>query len=400
LVVVSTLDYPRKNNLMVFDLDILSINEVILQMDNWLDSQRGIGGYSGPVVHWWEDSLGYQGPGLDWRYEGIIIGYLNLWRSTGSIIWLQKAKRAGDDLLAGQLPSGNFRNSRFEFNPGTAGTPHEAACDLALLKLAEVLRDFGDPEWHEYRDAACWNIQDFYIKYLWVSHEGIFVDNQNYPSFVPNKAATLVEALFAMVHSCEHDQWIQRYALPTLDKIIDYQVKSGKFDGAIYQFGVADRRIGKFFPFYISRCIPSLLLGYQWTGEARFAEAAIRAGQFLIRFCYDDGSFPQVIYSDARINCYPQWVAGLGDILRVMDLLTPLGVKFESQSTLDFLLAGRRSGGGICTAKGFGKINPFGRWNGFKDELCVCGWVDKAFRYLSGLINLPTYELMTARIKS
>lgn len=400
MVAVSPLDHPRKSNLMVFNEDSLSINEAILEIDNWLDSQRSIGGYSGPVVHWWEDSLGYQGPGLDWRYEGIIIGYLNLWRSSGNIFWLQKAKRAGDDLLAGQLPSGNYRNSRFEFNPGTGGTPHEAACDLALLKLAEVLRDFGDPVWHEYRDAAYWNIQDFYIQYLWAPDEAIFVDNPNYPSFVPNKAATLVEALFAMARICKDDQWIQKYALPTLDKIIDYQLKAGKFEGAFYQSGIAGRRIGKFFPFYISRCIPGLLLGYQWTGQASFAEAAIKAGQFLIRFRYDDGSFPQVIYSDAKINRYPQWVAGLGDILRVMDLLIPLGMKYESRSTLNFLLAGRRDGGGICTAKGFGKITPFGRRNGFKDELCVCGWVDKAFRYLSGLINLPTYELRTSRIKS
>ena len=31
------------------------------------DVQRG--GYGGPVVHWWRDSLRYCGPGFDWRYE-------------------------------------------------------------------------------------------------------------------------------------------------------------------------------------------------------------------------------------------------------------------------------------------------------------------------------------------
>ncbi len=34
-------------------------------------------GYGGPVVHWWNHSLAYQGAGLDWRYEGIIDGYLS-----------------------------------------------------------------------------------------------------------------------------------------------------------------------------------------------------------------------------------------------------------------------------------------------------------------------------------
>ena len=74
-------------------------------LDSWLDKMRQPGGYGGPVVHWWRDCLEYTGPGLDWRYEGIIIGYLNLWAATGKPAWLEKARQAGDDLVAGQLPT-------------------------------------------------------------------------------------------------------------------------------------------------------------------------------------------------------------------------------------------------------------------------------------------------------
>ncbi len=388
LVVVSTYNNLRSSNLNPADQVLQIIRETVEGIDSWLESMRKVGGYSGPVVHWWDDSLAYQGPGLDWRYEGIIIGYINLWVSTGDICWLLKAQRAGDDLLAGQLPSHNFRNSRFELNPGTGGTPHEAACDLALLRLAGVLRECGDPRWEIYKNSAILNIEDFYIKYLWSSDDQTFFDNKNFTSFVPNKAATLVEALCELSRICDDEHWFQTYALPTLESILNFQVEEGLLNGAIDQCIFADTKSGRYFPYYIARCIPALLEGYVWTEDTRFAEAAYRAGQFIQNVRYEDGSFPQVLYSDLRSNRYPQWIAGLGDILRAMDLLVTLGMTYNRKPTLDFLLAGRKSDGSIKTAKGFGKVNPFGMDDDFRDGLSVCGWVDKAFRYLTGLLKL------------
>ena len=62
-----------------------AIWDAIIGLDKWLDSMRvdwPTPGYGGPVVHWWNHSLAYTGSGLDWRYEGIIAGYLKLWRKT------------------------------------------------------------------------------------------------------------------------------------------------------------------------------------------------------------------------------------------------------------------------------------------------------------------------------
>jgi hypothetical protein len=221
---------------------------------------------------------------------------------------------------------------------------------------------------------------------LWSSSNQAFFDDKRLSTFVPNKAATLVETLFEMARICEDDYWIHEYALPTLDEVLKCQVRERSLAGAIDQFSIADQKSGKYFPLYVARCVPALFEGYEFTGDNRFAEAAYRAGEFLIRWGYDDGSFPQVIYSDSRINRYPQWIAGLGDILRVMDSLIALGVNYDRQPTLDILLTGRKPDGSICTAKGFGKVTPFGQQNDFRDELSVCGWVDKAFRYLSKLI--------------
>ena len=375
-----------------------AIEMAILGLDSWLDSMRLPGGYGGPVAHWWDDCLIYQGPGLDWRYEGIIIGYLNLWESTGDMGWLSKARRAGDDLLFGQLPSGNFRNSKFELNPGTGGTPHEAACDLSLVLLADALRKNGHGEWESYYQAARRNLHDFFITRLWSEEEQTFFDSTDFHSFVPNKAATLVEALFAMTRISRDDLWVQVYGMPTLDYLLAYQVKGGDLDGAICQNTLANRKIDKFFPFYIARCLPAMLEGYSWSGDERFMEAARRAGNFILRWRFVDGSFPQVIYPSGRINRYPQWVAAVGDILRALDLLMPFELVYDPQLSLDWLLTGRRQDGGMRTAVGFGKITPFGKHNDPRDEMSVCGWADKAFRYLTSLVS--THKRSSTALRS
>ncbi len=401
LVAVHSIIDLRKGSMSSSEWTRQDIMTVIRGLDTWFDSMRLPGGYGGPVVHWWDDCLIFQGPGLDWRYEGIILGYLNLWESTGDRCWLNKARRAGEDLIHGQLPSGNFLNSKFELNPGTGGTPHEAACDLGLIKLADTLRKDGYRNWNSYFQSALRNINDFYIENLWTEDDKFFLDSLESHSFVPNKAATLVEALFAMTYISNDDSWVHVYAIPTLEAILTHQVKGGELDGAIYQNSLSGQMVEKFFPFYIARCLPALLEGYCWTRDERFLDTARRAADFVLSWRYADGSFPQVIYPAGRINRYPQWVAAVGDILRILDMLLPFGVVYDPQPTRDWLMSGRRPDGGFHTAVGFGKITPFGQLDDPRDRMSVCGWADKAFRYLTGLIA-PTKlsERSAAKSKS
>lgn len=361
------------------------IEHVVLGLDTWLDSMRQSGGYGGPVVHWWNDCLLYTGPGLDWRYEGVILGYLCLWEKTGQRIWLDKAIRAGDDLIAGQLPSGTFRNSSFELNPNAGGTPHEAACDIALIKLAETLKKIGDQDWKRYKGCAIRNILEYYISLLWDDSVQSFRDHPDIPSFVPNKAATLCEALFALADLTGEERWIQEYALPTLEAVMAHQIAGGDLDGAIYQNSFRGRLVEKFFPFYITRCIPALLLGYEYTDEQRYIDSAVKAMTFVLHFRFDDGSFPQVVYPKGRINRYPQWVAAVGDILRILRLMQHSGFETELEPTLDWFMDGQLPGGGFRAAHGFAsqvsQKRP-GHSPELRDLLPVVGWNDKAFRYL------------------
>lgn len=379
---------PRPINVSWLPDHLMAVlTETLLGMEAWLEAQRVQGGYGGGVVHWWRDCLDYTAAGLDWRYEGIIIGYLNLWVWNGDVTWLDKARRAGDDLLVGQIPSGNFRNSCFEANPNTGGTPGEAACDLALLRLAAALRNADYPDWQKYASAAERNLRTFFIDFLWDGQMRAFRDSPAQPSFVPNKAATLCEALFAMTELSGDQGWAKQYALPTLEKILDHQVQAGALSGAIYQNSFADRKVEKFFPFYIARCIPGLLAGHAYSGAPRFVQTALRAAEFVRRTRFPDGSYPQVIYPNGRINRYPQWIAGVGDILRALDLACAYGFEYDPQPSLDWLLTGRQADGSLRTAFGFGKATPGGIIDEDpRDSMPVVGWIDKAFRYLTTLL--------------
>lgn len=383
--------------------DAAILMTAISGLDAWLDTMRGPDGYGGPVAHWWQNCLQFTGAGLDWRYEGILIGYLNLHDRTGEERWLAKARRAGDDLVRGQLPTGNFRNSAFELNPYSGGTPHEAACDLALLRLAQALRDRQDSGWQTCLHAAQGNLMEYYVKFLWDAEARAFRDHPHIPSFVPNKAATLAEALFALARVTGDSMPAEAYALPALDAVLAHQVRGGALDGAICQYSTRERRVAKFFPYYIARCVPGLMAGHAWSDDERYVDAAGRALAFVLRQRDEDGGFPQVVYSGGRVNRYPRWVAAAGDILRAMALLEPFGFDADPQPTLEWLLQGQEPTGAFRTAQGFAsqvsQREP-GHLPDFRDLLPVCGWADKAFRYLTEALPMPVEVQAGAAVQS
>ena len=371
-------------------MDTATIAGAVARLDCWLDTMRGADGYGGPVAHWWQNCLLFTGAGFDWRYEGIILGYLSLFQKTGDRRWLTKAQRAGDDLVCGQLPNGNYRNSSFELNPYPGGTPHEAACDLALLRLATVLREAGEPDWRTYLAAAEGNLRQYYVGRLWDVEACIFWDQPRTTSFVPNKAATLVEALLALAEVTGDEAWLEAYALPTLDTLVSHQVQCGPLDGAISQYSLRGQRVEKYFPYYIARCVPGLVAGYEAAGDESYLDAARRALAFILRWRYEDGSLPQVVYAGGQLNRYPQWIAAVGDILRAMALLEPHGVDIDPGPTGEWLLRGQEVTGSFRTAWGFGaqisQRDP-GPLPEFRDLLPVVGWSDKAFRYLAEALS-------------
>jgi hypothetical protein len=366
-----------------------TIGRIVIGLDRWFDGTRvdwPAPGYGGPVVHWWSHCLAYQGAGLDWRYEGIIGGYLTLWRRTGDGRWLAKARRAGDDLVNGQREDGHFLNSRFELNPGVGGTPHEAACDVALASLARELRSGGDDAGERYVTAAERNLSGFYLARLWHDPSATLWDQEGVDSFVPNKAATFVEAILLLAELRRDDSLIARFAVPTGDRIVRMQVQApgAPLDGAIAQNRLGREVIEHYFPLYVARCVPALLQLWRRTGESRFRQAALAAAEFVARVREPDGGCPQVIYGNGRHNRWPRWIAGAGDVVRALSLAAAEGSPVDSTPTVRWIMSGVRPDGRIAAAQGFGRVLPWrSRREAFADEVGVVGWCDKAFRVLS-----------------
>jgi hypothetical protein len=358
-------------------------------LDAWFETMHGPGGYGGPVAHWWQQSFVHTGAGLDWRYEGIIAGYLTLWERTGDERWLHQACRAGDDLIAGQLGSGHYAASAFELNPATAGTPHEAACDAGLLLLALTLRRAGRSGWEAYRACAERNLHAFYVKQLWNPEIRCIADAPHSAAFVPNKAATACEALFLLTEIGADGEWAERYAAPTLERIVEHQVRDGTLDGAIAQNSFGAHHVAKYFPIYMARCIPALLCGYRWTNDERYLASAWHAMAFIIRHVASDGSIPAVVYPGGQTSRGPSWLAPLGDVLLAADELRFYGFTADLGQSLELLLAGQDESGGIQTARGFA-AQAGGTAAGLpdvRDLLHVAGWCDKAFRFLASHVG-------------
>jgi hypothetical protein len=367
-------------------IDQPRIDTAVANLDDWFETVRSPEGYGGPVAHWWQQSLMYTGAGLDWRYEGIILGYLALWERTGSPNWLERAIRAGDDLIQGQDRDGHFRCSGFEINPCRGGTPHEAACDIGLLGLAKRLKAAGDERWRKYLDTALANLEAFYIGQLWDDDTQSFGDSIRDNAFVPNKAATASEAMFLLSDLTGNEEWIERYALPTLRRLLQFQVSSGDgLKGAIAQNSIGARRVEKYFPIYIARCIPALIRAHTFSGDVVFLDAAVKAMLFIERWTGEDGSVPTVVYRDKRVSSTPSWIAPLGDVLRAADELEPFGHHSSVSRIANRILDGQDRTGGIQTSRAFA-AQAFGKDSSVpdaRDLLHVSGWCDKAFRWLA-----------------
>jgi hypothetical protein len=278
--------------------------------------------------------------------------------------------------------------------------------DLGLLALARVLRTHArDSNWSTYLAAARRNLHCFYLAGLWDSERQLFRDHPTQPSFVANKSATLAEALFVLGDLTGEERWQAAYARPTLDAILCHQVRrpTDPLAGGIAQSSAGRAVVEKYFPYYIARCIPALLEGARRFADERYLDAAMAAGEFLVRWRDPDGAFPQVVYPGGRVNRYPRWIAATGDLLRVLTLLQSHGLSVDLEPTRHWLLDGQLPNGAFTSAEGFGsqvsQRTPSGMAD-VRDVLPVVGWNDKAFRYLAEQVDRVDHCRLDANIEA
>ncbi len=364
------------------------------RLEAWLDTMRSSRGYTGPVAHWWDSCLIYCGVALDWRYEGILIGYLNLYRRSQNRRWLEKACRAGDDLVHGQLPDGHYWNSSFEHNPQPGGTPHEAAADIGLLELAETLKAENDPAWRRYFETAERNLNRL-LAVLWNGRG--FQDQPDNPVLVANKNATLLEALLLYQSLSGHD--LSHYIHGALRVILSAQVRDGWRAGATVHCGTFRRRIS--FGIYTARCMSALIRLMTVEDNPACREFLALAAGYLIRLIDEHSTLlGHYGYGWPWRQMPMRWVSPSGELLRALTLARPwVDIPMSTLERLYTLCwQAIRPSGSVATAtnlaaRGTDSVPDF------RDLLPVVGWCDKLFRALS-LFHDPaaTASLMPLRL--
>jgi hypothetical protein len=359
-------------------------------LDCWLQTMRHRNGYGGPVAHWWQSCLLYCGPSADWRYEGIICGYLDLFRKTRAALWLKRAVQAADDLVVAQLPSGKYRNSSFEIGAVEGGTPHEAAADIGLLELAQTLRDRGDDSWRQYFETAERNTRGFLIAELWNGRG--FRDQPWNETLVPNKNATTAEVLVLYETLSGHD--MTAYLGPAEQVILTAQEKRGPRAGGTVHKGTGRHQLA--IGIYTARSACGILRLHEREPSDRRLEWVADALAFLRGLCASQVPFFGW-YSDGTPIANPRLIAGAGDFLRAFVWGRKYGLASDAdvQFIADLLVRSQLPSGGIPTATGF-------RWRGdrrmhrgnpdFRDLLPVVGWCDKAFRALAMITPAAEFD--------
>lgn len=374
------------------------IEEPLGRLLGWLETMKQPGGYAGPVAHYWRDSFRYIGPGLDWRYEGLITGFLTLHEKTGDLRFLDLAVEAGNHLVRGQFSNGSFRNSNFESNPSfrSGGTPHESAAAIGLLRLAQALGQSGR-DGRPYAEAALRNVEGFHFGRLYDERTGLFFQYIfDRASHAPNKLATMAELLF-LAHDAAKEERYRKAALCCLDFVLSMQDAE---TGGILQtdhpapWSLFPRRQ---VAYYAARCVPALLEGFHRTRDERYLQGALRIGEFLQGMEAPGGGFWWALQEPKggggfRLYRYPVFAGGCGDILRALWLLREHG-SFPLERSTRWLLAQVDPDGGVRTGYGMKRMDTEEEYAGppsWRDVLHVVGWADKTLRYLALLLEPGT----------
>ncbi|MCR4368896.1 MAG: hypothetical protein NUV67_03245 [archaeon] len=350
-------------------------------------------GYAGPITHYWGDSVNYIGPASDWRYEGLCLGFLGLYKRTSEKAYLERAIECSEFIMQSQLSNGAFLECGFEANPcfGHTYQPHLAASLIGLLSVANALAEEGMDNSRQL--AASKKCATFILKNYFDERLGCFVQYENprakkVPNpIVPNKICTICEAMFLWAE-ISGDKVAEEKALSSMAQVLKFQeTKKGRFFGGIYQSNLREKMI----VYYTARCVGALKITHEKTGERQYLSAAQNAVLFAKRHFTKNGFEFGYSFKGDKISkhVYPIFGAGAADILRAILLVE----KKIPAKQMDWFLGMSNGNGAFRNFIGLSHKDTtyagkaIDTW---KDFLPSVGWNDKALRLLAQLPPLPS----------
>ncbi len=357
------------------------------RLEAWFETMRGEGGYYGPVVGLRGVAPAWCGPGHDWRWEGLLDGWITLHRRTGSPVYLDRMEQAMRELCPAQLANGAFLNSYFESNPLEGGMPYEPALMAAVLRAARYRGEQG----RAWPDGVPGMLERFVnerlIKELWNKTLRTFNNwmQSDFDVYSPPAVAAIVETLIeygALTGTV--DRWAP-YVAGAAESLLKSQIRKGPLAGAM---PVSNREGASASPFLAARCLPALACLHGRTGDARFEEAGVALVDFVRRSLTPDGGIPFMVYANRPARVTPLFTGATAGTLVALDRVQRLEAGLLGPS-LHWLLERQTASGAFDTAVGFGSGSRSPRVPDWRDVLPVCGWADKVYALLAGLGEGP-----------
>ncbi len=351
------------------------------RLEAWLATMRGEGGYYGPVVGLRGVAMAWCGPGHDWRWEGLLDGWIALHRRTGSAVYLDRMAQALGDLRDVQLPNGTFRNSYFENNPFEGGMPYEPATIAAVLRAGRCLKEQG----RAWPDGTATMLERFVeqrlIKELWNKVLRTFNNwlQSEFEVYSPPAVAAIVETLCDYAELTGTAERWTPYIAQAAESLLKSQVRAGALAGAL---PVSNRDGASASPYLAARCLPALARLHRDTGDARFAAAGDALAGFVRRCLLPAGGVPFMVYANRPARVVPRFVGAAAGTLVALDRVQRLDAALL-EASLGWILEQQTASGAFATAVGFGSGALQPRRPDWRDTVPVCGWADKVYALLA-----------------
>lgn len=350
-------------------------------LEGWLETFRGAGGYTGPVVGVRGMALSWCGPAHDWRWEGLLDGWVARHRLTQDPVYLDRIVQAFRDLQAGQLADGSFQNSSFEHNPLEGGMPHEPAVMASVLRAGRYLQDVG----REWPDGAATFLERFVeerlVKSLWNKTLQTFNNwlQSDFTVYAPPAVASIIEMLYEYGDLTGTTARWTPYIAGAAESLLKSQFRVGPLAGA-FPANQTDRASAS--PFLAARCLPALMQLHRRTGDNRFAEAGDQLADFVKRELQGEGGIACWVFANRPARVTPLLTGATAIALSALSRTERLDDVLGNQQ-ITWLLARQSALGGFETAVGFGRGLPQRNPPDWRDVFPVCGWAAHVYALLA-----------------
>lgn len=367
------------------------IGAALGRLEGWLTTLHGSDGYYGPVVGLRGVSMAWCGSGHDWRWEGLLDGWTTLHRRSRNPVYLDRMDAALQVLKTAQLANGTFRNSYFENNPFEGGMPYEPALMAAVLRTLQYMNDIAHPWPEGTAEMVERFVEQRLIKELWNKVLKTFNTwmQSDFERYSPPAVAAIVETLCGYAWLTDSSGRMAPYIEGAARSLLACQFREGPLAGAL---PLSNQKGADVSHCMAARGLPAFACVHQQTGDARFAAAGDALATFVRRSLFPEGGVAYMTFASRPLRAAPRFVGATADVLRSFERAGRLE-DAVMRIQLPWLLDHQTASGAFDTAVGFDDRSGRSPLPDWRDVLPVCGWADKVYALLAGLVDTPLTEI-------